>query len=81
MVTIAKLDLLQGTLGTMVMRTLNAGPANGYEMAKAIERMSDDVLQVDPGSVYPALHCSEKAECLSANGKFPRRIAARASTV
>jgi transcriptional regulator len=55
-----KLDLLQGTLDMMVMRTLKAGPANGYEIAKAIERMSDDVLQVDHGSLYPALHRLEK---------------------
>jgi PadR family transcriptional regulator PadR len=55
-----KLDLLQGTLDMMVMRTLKAGPANGYEIAKAIERMSGDVLEVDHGSLYPALHRLEK---------------------
>lgn len=55
-----KLDLLQGTLDMMVMRTLLAGPANGYEIAKAIERLSDDVLAVDHGSLYPALHRLEK---------------------
>ena len=51
-----KLDLLQGTLDMMVLRTLSAGPANGYEIARAIERLSDDVLAVDHGSLYPALH-------------------------
>lgn len=56
----AKLDLLQGTLDMMVLRTLLIGPANGYEIAKAIERMSDDVLQVDHGSLYPALYRLEK---------------------
>jgi transcriptional regulator len=55
-----KLDLLQGTLDMMVMRTLLAGAANGYEIAKAIERSSDDVLQVDHGSLYPALHRLER---------------------
>src|SRR5437868_15069880 len=55
-----KLDLLQGTLDMMVMRTLLAGRANGYEIAKAIERSSDDVLEVDHGSLYPALHRLEK---------------------
>jgi transcriptional regulator len=55
-----KLDLLQGTLDMMVMRTLLAGPANGYEIARAIERQSDDVLAVDHGSLYPALHRLEK---------------------
>src|SRR5438876_8310680 len=56
-----KLGLLQGTLDMMVMRTLLAGPANGYEVAKAIERLSDDVLAVDHGSLYPALHRLEKS--------------------
>ena len=55
-----KLDLLQGTLDMMVMRTLLSGPANGYEIAKAIERTSDEVLQVDHGSLYPALHRLER---------------------
>lgn len=55
-----KLDLLQGTLDMMVMRTLLAGPANGYEIARAIERLSDEVLAVDHGSLYPALHRLEK---------------------
>jgi PadR family transcriptional regulator PadR len=55
-----KLDLLQGTLDMMVMRTLLAGPANGYEIAKAIEQLSDDVLAVDHGSLYPALYRLEK---------------------
>jgi transcriptional regulator len=55
-----KLDLLQGTLDMMVMRTLLAGPANGYEIAKAIEQLSNDVLAVDHGSLYPALYRLEK---------------------
>jgi PadR family transcriptional regulator PadR len=56
----AKLDLLQGTLDMMVMRTLLSGKANGYEIAKAIERSSEDVLEVDHGSLYPALYRLEK---------------------
>lgn len=56
----AKLDLLQGTLDMMVMRTLLSGKANGYEIAKGIERWSDDVLEVDHGSLYPALYRLEK---------------------
>src|SRR3954452_4362394 len=55
-----KLDLLQGTLDMMVLRMLSAGPANGYEIARAIERLSDDVLAVDHGSLYPALQRLEK---------------------
>jgi transcriptional regulator len=45
----------------MVLRTLSAGQANGYEIAKAIERLSDDVFAVDHGSLYPALQRLEKA--------------------
>ncbi len=44
----------------MVMRTLLGGPVNGYEIAKAIERLSDSVFEVDHGSLYPALHRLEK---------------------
>jgi len=65
MTWMAKLGLLQGTLDMMVMRTLKAGPANGYEIAKAIERMSEDVLEVDHGSLYPALHRLEKSGIVS----------------
>ncbi|HEU0141338.1 MAG TPA: PadR family transcriptional regulator [Bryobacteraceae bacterium] len=62
---IEKLDLLQGTLDMMVLRTLSAGPANGYEIAKAIERSSEDVLNVDHGSLYPALHRLEKSRLVT----------------
>ena len=60
-----KLDLLQGTLDMMVLRTLSAGPANGYEIAKAIERLSYDVLAVDHGSLYPALQRLERNGVIS----------------
>ena len=55
-----KLDLLQGTLDMMVLRTLSTGPANGYEIARAIERLSEDVLAVDHGSLYPAAPLGEE---------------------
>ena len=60
-----KLELLQGTLDMMVLRTLSIGPANGYEIAKAIERLSDDVLAIDHGSLYPALQRLEKSGVIS----------------
>ncbi|MGC2660979.1 MAG: PadR family transcriptional regulator [Bryobacteraceae bacterium] len=56
-----RLDLLQGTLDMMVMQALLTGKANGYEIAKAIGRLSEDVLTVDHGSLYPALHRLERA--------------------
>jgi PadR family transcriptional regulator PadR len=57
---IQRLELLQGTLEMMVLRTLLFGPSNGYQIARTIEKMSDQVLQVDHGSLYPALHRLEK---------------------
>ena len=62
-----KLELLQGTLDMMVLRTLSMGPANGYEIARAIERLSDDVLAIDHGSLYPALQRLEKGAVISGN--------------
>lgn len=52
----ARLELLQGTLDLLILRTLQAGPAHGHTIAHAIELASDEVLQVEHGSLYPALH-------------------------
>ena len=51
-----RIELLQGTLDLLILRTLLMGPAHGHAIAKAIEFKSDDVLQVEQGSLYPALH-------------------------
>jgi PadR family transcriptional regulator PadR len=51
-----RIELLQGTLDLLILRTLRLGPTHGHAIAKAIERGSDDVLQVEQGSLYPALH-------------------------
>src|ERR1043166_4043485 len=64
-----KLELLQGTLDMMVLRTLSAGPANGYEIARAIERLSDEVLAIDHGSLYPALQRLERGGVISGKGE------------
>jgi transcriptional regulator len=48
--------MLQGTLDLLVLRTLMLGPAHGHTIAHAIEHGSDDVLQIEHGSLYPALH-------------------------
>jgi PadR family transcriptional regulator, regulatory protein PadR len=52
----ARIELLQGTLDLLILRTLLPGPAHGHAIAKTIERNSDDILQVEQGSLYPALH-------------------------
>lgn len=49
-------ELLQGTLDMLVLKTLILGPAHGHTIAHAIEQRSDEVLQVEYGSLYPALH-------------------------
>ncbi len=51
-----RLELLQGTLDLLILRTLDPGPAHGHAIAKAIEQSSADVLKVEQGSLYPALH-------------------------
>jgi len=51
-----RIELLQGTLDLLMLRTLLLGSAHGHAIAKAIEFNSDDVLQVEQGSLYPALH-------------------------
>jgi PadR family transcriptional regulator PadR len=49
-------EMLQGTLDLLILKTLALGPAHGHTIAHAIERRSDEVLQVEHGSLYPALH-------------------------
>ena len=58
-------ELLQGTLDLLILRTLTQGAAHGHTIAYAIERRSDDVLQVEHGSLYPALHRLESRGWIS----------------
>ena len=51
-----KLDLLQGTLDLLILRTLQTGPQHGWAVSERIQLISQDVLQVNQGSLYPALH-------------------------
>jgi transcriptional regulator len=51
-----RIELLKGTLDLLILRTLLLGPAHGHQIAKHIQRTSDEVLQVEHGSLYPALH-------------------------
>ena len=56
----AERDLLAGTLDMLILRMLQGGPAHGLQIAQDIERRSDDVLLVEQGSLYPALHRLEQ---------------------
>jgi PadR family transcriptional regulator PadR len=55
-----RVELLQGTLDMLVLRTLRFGPAHGHQIAKHIQQTTEDVLQVEHGSLYPALHRLER---------------------
>ena len=55
-----RIELLQGTLDMLILRTLLFGPAHGHEIAKHIQQTTVDVLQVEHGSLYPALHRLER---------------------
>jgi transcriptional regulator len=59
-VTKSKNDLLQGTLALLVLKTLRRGPMHGYGITLHIQRVSNDVLRVEEGSLYPALHRMEQ---------------------
>jgi len=52
----SRLDLLQGTLDLLILRTLQTGPMHGWAISERIQQISQDVLQVNQGSLYPALH-------------------------
>ena len=64
-----RIELLQGTLDLLILRTLRLGPAHGHAIAKAIEHGSDQVLQVEQGSLYPALHRLEQQGWIRAEWK------------
>jgi transcriptional regulator len=61
-----RIELLQGTLDMLILRTLLSGPAHGHQIAKHIQRTTDDLLQVEHGSLYPALHRLERKGWLAA---------------
>jgi PadR family transcriptional regulator PadR len=58
-VAVRSIDLLQGTLDLLVLKTLSRGPDHGYGIATRIHELSDDVLRVEEGSLYPALYRME----------------------
>ena len=66
-------DLLPGTLFLLILRTLSGGPLHGYAIAVKIEGISEDILRVEEGSLYPALHRMEEAGCRPRKHVLERR--------
>ena len=64
--THARLDILQGTLDLLILRTLAAGSMHGWAISQRIQQISEDVLRVNQGSLYPALHRLEAAGWIEA---------------
>jgi transcriptional regulator len=67
-----RMELVQGTLDMLIMRNLMLGPAHGHDIAKHIQRTTDDVLQVEHGSLYPALHRLERKGWVTAKWETPK---------
>jgi transcriptional regulator len=61
-----KVDVLQGTLDLLVLKTLSRGPEHGYGIASHIQQVSNDALRIEEGSLYPALHRMEQAGWIAA---------------
>ena len=63
----ARIELLQGTLDLLILRTLLPGPSHGHAIAKHIQRTSEELLKVETGSLYPALHRLEAKGWIAAS--------------
>src|SRR5437867_8215006 len=68
-----RVELLQGTLDMLILRTLLFGPMHGHGIAKHIQRTSDEVLQVEHGSLYPALHRLERQGWIASKWEAPNK--------
>ena len=78
MAPLEKTDLLQGTLDLLILKVVALGPVHGYGIAQRIRQISQDVLQVQQGSLYPALHRLEKRGWIAADwGESDNRRQAR----
>src|SRR5215208_4881718 len=69
----SRVELLRGTLDLLILRTLLPGPAHGHAIAKHIQRTSEDVLQVETGSLYPALHRLEAKGWIAASWELSKK--------
>lgn len=70
---LSRVELLQGTLDLLILRTLLAGPAHGHAVARHIQSASEDLLQVETGSLYPALHRLEARGWIEADWKLSEK--------
>jgi transcriptional regulator len=66
----SKSDLLQGTLDLLILKVAKRGPVHGYAISQRLQQMSEDVLQVQQGSLYPALHRLERKGLLKADWRL-----------
>src|SRR3954447_7071899 len=71
--SLSRMELLQGTLDVLILRTLLAGPTHGHAIAKHIQRTSEDLLQVETGSLYPALHRLEAKGWITASWELSEK--------
>lgn len=69
----SRVELLQGTLDLLILRTLVPGPAHGHAIAKHIQRTSEELLQVETGSLYPALHRLEAKGWVAASWELSEK--------
>src|SRR5918993_2393566 len=69
----SRIDLLQGTLDLLILRTLLFGPTHGHAIAKHIQRTSEELLQVETGSLYPALHRLEARGLIAATWELSEK--------
>jgi transcriptional regulator len=70
---VSRLDLLRGTLDLLILRTLRQAPAHGHAIAKHIQRTSEDLLQVETGSLYPALYRLEAKGWITASWELSEK--------
>jgi transcriptional regulator len=68
-----RVEILQGTLDVLILRTLLTGPSHGHAIAKHIQRTSEELLQVETGSLYPALHRMEANGWISASWELSEK--------